>query len=248
VVFPLKQRFFWRRADHVIAISNAVREALLADGLEPGRVTVIPSAVQLGSPFAAPSVDIRHRLGIPQKGQLAVSLGALTPEKDHFTMIAAGARLVRDLPDLHWVVVGEGPLRAPLEARIGEQGLKSRFHLVGHLDDPEQALGGADVYVLSSTSEGLGSSALAAMARGIPVVASRVGGIPDLLGSGGGVMVEPQNPAALADAVRRVLMDPELRREVTGVARQELGRYSVDAMAERVLSVYRSCAHSHDGS
>jgi glycosyltransferase involved in cell wall biosynthesis len=61
-------------------------------------------------------------------------------------------------------------------------------------------------------------------------------------------MVEPQNPAALADAVHRVLTDAELRRKVTQAARQELGRYSVDAMAERVLSVYRSCAHSHDGS
>jgi glycosyltransferase involved in cell wall biosynthesis len=177
-----------------------------------------------------------------------VSLGALTPEKDQFTMIAAGARLVRDLPDLHWVLVGDGPLRARLESRIVEQGLQGRFHLVGHLDDPEDALAGADLYVLSSTSEGLGSSALAAMARGIPVVATRVGGIPDLLGGGGGIMVEPQNPAALADAVHRVLTDSELRRKVTQAARQELGRYSVDAMAERVLSVYRSCAHSHDGS
>lgn len=248
VVFPLRQRFFWRRADRVIAISNAVEEALLAEGLEPGRVTVIPSGVEVGALSATPSVAIRHRLGLPQNGQVAVSLGALTPEKDQFTMIAAGARLVRDLPDLHWVLVGDGPLRARLEARIVEQGLQGRFHLVGHLDDPEEALAEADLYVLSSTSEGLGSSALAAMARGIPVVATRVGGIPDLLGRGGGIMVEPQNPAALADAVHRVLTDAELRRKVTQAARQELGRYSVDAMAERVLSVYRSCAHSHDGS
>jgi glycosyltransferase involved in cell wall biosynthesis len=248
VVFPLRQRFFWRRARRIIAISNAVREALLAEGLAAERVIVIPSAVDLDALSAARHESIRHRLGLPRNGQVAVSLGALTPEKDQLTLVAAAARLVRDLPDLHWVLVGDGPLRARLEAQIADQGLKSRFHLVSHMADPEQALAGADVYVLSSTSEGLGSSALAAMALGIPVVATRVGGIPDLLGSGRGVMVEPRDPAAFADAVRRVLTDPELRREVTRAARQELGRYSVGAMAERVLSVYRSCAHSHDGS
>jgi glycosyltransferase involved in cell wall biosynthesis len=248
VVFPLRQRYIWRRARRIIAISNAVREALLADGIEPERVIVIPSAVDLDALSAGPTESIRQRLGLPGNGQVVVSLGALTPEKDQFTLVAAAAQLVRDLPDLHWVLVGDGPLQARLEAQIAEQGLQNRFHLVRHMADPEQALAGADLYVLSSTSEGLGSSALAAMALGIPVVATRVGGIPDLLGSGRGIMVEPQNPAAFADAVRRVLTDSELRREVTRAARQELGRYSVGAMAEQVRSVYRSCAHSHDGS
>ena len=248
VVFPLRQRLVWRRARRIIAISNAVRDALLAEGLEPERVTVIPSAVDLDALSDTQGEDIRHRLGLPRDGQVAVSLGALTPEKDQLTLVAAAARLVRDLPDLHWVLVGDGPLKVRLKAQIADQGLQSRVHLVGHMADPEQALAGADAYVLSSTSEGLGSSALAAMALGIPVVATRVGGIPDLLGSGRGIMVEPGNPAAFADAVRRVLTDSELRQQVTRAARQGLGRYSVGAMAEQVLAVYRSCAHSHDGS
>ena len=248
VVFPLRQRFFWRRARRIIAISNAVREALLAEGLEAARVTVIPSAVDLDALASAPSVNIRHRLSLPRNGQVAVSLGALTPEKDQLSLVWAAAQLVRDLPDLHWILVGDGPLRGRLKAEIDRRGLQGRFHLVSHLADPEQALAGANVYVLSSTSEGLGSSVLAAMALGIPVVATRVGGIPDLLGSGRGVMVEPRDPVALAGAVRRILTDSELRQEVIRAAREDLGRYSVGAMAERVLSVYRSCAHSHDGS
>jgi glycosyltransferase involved in cell wall biosynthesis len=248
VTFPLRKRFLWRRARRIIAISNAVREALLAEGIQPERVIVIPSAVDLDSLSAHQGGSFRHRLALPGKGQLAVSLGALTPEKDHFTLVEAAARLVRDLPDLHWVVVGDGPLRPRLEAQIMEHGLQSRFHLVGPMPDPEQALTGADLYVLSSTSEGLGSSALAAMALGVPVVATRVGGIPDLLESGRGILVEPRNPAALADAVHLVLTDADLGQELTRAARQDLGRYSVGAMAERVLSVYRSCAHSHDGS
>jgi glycosyltransferase involved in cell wall biosynthesis len=248
VTFPLRQRFLWRRARRIIAISPAVREALLTEGIHPERVLVIPSAVDLEGLSASQGDSTRDRLALPGNGQLAVSLGALTPEKDHFTLVEAAARLVQDLPDLHWVVVGDGPLRARLEAQIVDQGLQSRFHLVGAMADPDRALSGADLYVLSSTSEGLGSSALAAMALGVPVVATRVGGIPDLLESGRGIMVEPRNPAALADAVHRVLTDSALGQELTRAARQELGRYSVGAMAERVLSVYRSCAHSHDGS
>jgi glycosyltransferase involved in cell wall biosynthesis len=248
VTFPLKHRLLWRRAHRIIAISGAVRDALLAEGIPSDRVVVIPSAVDLDGLAAAPNGDPRRELKLPQKGHLAVSLGALTPEKDHFTLLEAAARLVRDLPDLSWIVVGDGPLRADLEARILQLGLASRIRLVGDLADPEQALRVADLYVLSSTSEGLGSSALAAMALGVPVVATRVGGLPDLLGSGQGIMVEPGNPAALADAMRRVLTDAKLRQELIPAGREEAARHSVPAMAERVLSVYRSCAHSHDGS
>jgi glycosyltransferase involved in cell wall biosynthesis len=179
---------------------------------------------------------------------LAVSLGALTPEKDHLTLVAAAARLVRDLPDLHWLIVGEGRLEKRLQEKIGQLGVQSRVHLLGHLDDPHDALAAADVFVLSSRSEGLGSSVLAAMARGVPVVATRVGGVPELLESGTGLLVEPGNPVELAAAVHRVLGDPGLRESLTGNARAVLGKYSVRAMAERVMSVYRSCAHTLDGS
>jgi glycosyltransferase involved in cell wall biosynthesis len=172
----------------------------------------------------------------------------LTPEKDHSTLISAAARLVRELPDLHWVIVGDGPLRRTLQQQIQHAGVSDRVHLWGPLEDAHRALAGADLFVLSSTSEGLGSSILAAMARGVPVIATRVGGIPDVLSGGGGVMVEPQDPAALASTARRVLGDPSLRQQLTRRAREELPRFSPSAVAEQVLSVYRSCAHSLDGS
>jgi glycosyltransferase involved in cell wall biosynthesis len=247
VTFPLQRRFFWRRACRIIAISQAVRDALLRDGLEAARLVIIPSAVDPQA-CGAKGVDIRTRLGLPRNGQVALNLGALTPEKDQSTLIGAAARLVRDLPDLRWVIVGEGPLEKKLRQQIVQLGLEGRVHLLGHLDDPHLALGQADVFVLSSISEGLGSSALAAMACDVPIVATRVGGVPDLLGSGGGVLVEPGQPAELAAAVHRVLTDSSLRWRLTNTARGELGRFSVSAMAEQVLSVYRSCAHSLGGS
>ncbi|HEY5940820.1 MAG TPA: glycosyltransferase [Gemmatimonadales bacterium] len=248
VIFPLRRRGFWLRARRVIAISEAVRNALVADGVDPERIVVIPSAVDIEGSATPAQASIRHALRLPENGRLAVCLAALTPEKDHSTLVAAAALLVRDLPNLHWVIAGEGPLRGVLEQRISAAGLKERFHLVGQLPDPHTALAGADVCVLSSTSEGLGSSILAAMALGVPVVATRVGGIPELLGTGAGLMVSPGDSSAFAAAVRRVLTEPGLRENLVRIGRHEASGFSVHGMAERVLGVYRSCVHSLDGS
>jgi glycosyltransferase involved in cell wall biosynthesis len=177
-----------------------------------------------------------------------VSLGALTPEKDHSTLLEAAALLVRDLPELHWAVIGEGPLRPALQARIAQLGLGERVHLVGQIEDAHLALAGADVFVLSSLAEGLGSSVLAAMALDVPVVATRVGGVPELLEAGAGVLVTAGNPAQIAAAVGRVLLEPGCAAGLADAARRELRKFTVNAMAERVVEVYRSCAHSLEGS
>ena len=126
--------------------------------------------------------------------------------------------------------------------------MNDRVHLVGGLVDPDRALAGADLFVLSSTSEGLGTSALAAMARGIPVIATRVGGLTELLDSGAGLLVPPSDPGALAEAVRQVLNDPELRSRLARSGREVAHAHAIGPMADQVLSVYRSCAHSFDGS
>ena len=248
VIFPIRRNTLWVRAQRVIAISDAVRQALIADGLSPDRLTVIPSGVDVAELRASRGPSIRTRFSLPEKGQVAASLGALTPEKDVFTLLEAAALLVRDLPDLHWIVVGEGPLRSILLDRIRQLGLTERVHLVGGLTDPHLALTGADVFVLSSQAEGLGSSILAAMALEVPVVATRVGGVPELLESGAGALVPPGSPAELAGAVRRVLREPEYAAGLRLAARQRLGSFSISAMAEQVVEVYRSCAHTLDGS
>jgi glycosyltransferase involved in cell wall biosynthesis len=247
VTFPIRRRFFWARASRIIVISRAVGDALIRDGLDESKLVIVPSALDPAA-SASPAVDHRTRLKVSQSGQLAVALGSLTPEKDHLTLIQAASLLVQDLPDLHWIIVGEGPVEKRLQQTIRELGVEDRVHLVGGLEDPHQALAGADVFVLSSTSEGFGSSVLAAMARDIPVVATRVGGVPDLLANGSGMLVSPQSPDELAAAVRQVLSDSVLRESLVQNARAELPKYSASAMAERVLSVYRSCAHSLDGA
>jgi L-malate glycosyltransferase len=247
VIFPIRHRLFWNRAQRVIAISDAVRESLEAGGVSSGHIVVLPDAIDLEELRAVHPAGVPS-LPFPPGGRLAVTLGSLTPEKDHRTLIAAAAILARVLPDLRWAVVGEGPLRSELQRQITTLGLTERFHLVGDLPDPHLLLDQADVFVLSSTAEGLGSSILAAMARGVPVVATRVGGVARLLDGGAGLLVPPGNAGELAEAVRRVLTEPDLRGSLVQTACGEIIHYSSSGMAERVLSVYRSFAHSLDGS
>jgi glycosyltransferase involved in cell wall biosynthesis len=246
VVFPLKRSGFWRRADHIIAVSNAVRDVLIAAGVPRARITVISDAVHLSPDDSG--LDVRKRLNLPPEAQLALNLGALTPEKAQSTLVHAAALLVRDLPSLYWVVVGKGPMRRTLEREIAGNGLEGRFHLMGDIPDPDVVLREANVFVTSSTSEGLGSAALAAMAAGIPVVATAVGGLVDLLAEGHGLMVKPGDAQGLAQAVRRVLSDSDLRNQLRSAGRQASRNYGVAGMAERVLEVYRSVAHTLDPS
>jgi len=106
----------------------------------------------------------------------------------------------------------------------------------------------ADVYVMSSREEGLGTSVLDAMARGIPVASTSAGGLPELLYEGGGILVPPRSPDALAGAVRRLLCDPDLRQRVVTQASRTVESFSAERMATEVLTMYRSCAPLLDGS
>lgn len=242
VDFPLRRRGFWSRADRVIAISDAVARVLQADGIDPRRIVVVHSGVDVTEAAHAVPMGIRNRLGLPEQCPLAVNVGALVPHKDHATLLRAAALLRERLPRLHWAIAGEGPLRGELERLRGELGLRDCVHLVGHVPEPLGLVADADVFVMSSREEGLGTSVLDAMARGIPVASTTAGGLPEMLGDGAGVLVPPEQPAALADAVASLVEDPELRTRVRDRALMVVQGFSASRMAEEVGTVYRSCA------
>jgi L-malate glycosyltransferase len=163
------------------------------------------------------------------------------PHKDHATLLRAAAALTARLPDLHWVVAGAGPERESLEDLRASLGLERRVHLIGHMEDPARLVADADCFVMSSREEGLGTSVLDAMALGIPVASTTAGGLPEMLQGGAGVLAPPGEPAALADAVARILTEPGLGREVAARATAIVEQFTARRMAEAVRSVYRSC-------
>ena len=242
VDFHLRRRGFWRRAHRVIAISRAVADVLLADGIAAERVTIVPSGISLEDSRAAAPLGVRAHLGLPADAKLAANVAALVGHKDHATLLHAAAALRDTVPWLHWVIAGEGPLRADIEELRERLGLGGRVHLLGHIPDPVRLIADADVYVMSSSQEGLGTTVLDAMAIGIPVASTAAGGIPDMLSDGGGLLVPTGDYEALADAIRRILTDSTLRAALIDRAGTAVRRFTSRRMAEDVVSVYRSCA------
>lgn len=248
VDFHLRGWGYWTHADRLIAISQAVADVLISDGIQPGRITVVHSGICLDTTRRATRLGIRDHLGLPPEASVAANVAALVPHKDHASLVTAAKVLERRFPDLHWVVAGRGPLRRQLETQIERLGLRGRVHLMGHLDEPDRLIADSDLFVMSSQEEGLGTSVLEAMALGIPIASTSAGGLPELLGKGAGLLVPPRDPAALAHAVSRILEDAELARRLVRRAQEEVLRFSDRRMAEEVRSVYRSFAHSLDGS
>ncbi|MGH7519838.1 MAG: glycosyltransferase [Gemmatimonadales bacterium] len=222
----------WRRPDRIIAVSDAVRQMLISDGIATDAITVVPDGIDPDEirRAAVPALDIRSQLRLPAKALLAVNAAALVDHKDQRTLIRA-ARYARSLePQLHWVIAGEGPLRAALTAEIAKLELQGRVHLVGWIDRIEALIAEASIFVMSSKTEGLGSVILNALALGRPVVATAAGGIPEILPAE--ALVPPGAAEALAQKVVDVLHHP------TPVGFP--ARCSAQAMAHGVLEVYRA--------
>jgi glycosyltransferase involved in cell wall biosynthesis len=242
VDFPLRRLGFWARAARIIAISDAVAAVLRSDGIDPARISVVRSGVDLAEAELALPIGVRERLGLGAGVPLAAHIGALVPHKDQATLLRAAAALRLRCPALHWALAGEGPLRPELERLRDQLGLGDRVHFLGHLAHPLGLLAEADLFVMSSRQEGLGTSVLDALARGIPVASTDAGGLPEILEGGAGLLVPAGNPSALADAIERIVTDPALRRSLGGRAREAVRRFSAARMAEEVLTVYRSIA------
>ncbi|TFG46270.1 MAG: glycosyltransferase [Gemmatimonadales bacterium] len=237
---PLRRTGFWRRADRIIAVSAAVQAALTARGVPASNITVVHDGIPVEEVSAMPPEDLRPTLGLPPGTPLVITTGALVGVKDHMTLVRAAEVAAGRRPDLHWAIAGEGHLRASLDRLITELGLRDRVHLLGDVPDAARFVALADLFVMSSIREGLGTAILDAMALGTPVVGTRTGGITELLEDGAGRLVPPRDPAALAAAVLDLLDDPASRTALAARGREAVRRYGDERMAEGVLRVYRS--------
>lgn len=230
VDFHLRRWSPWRHVDRIIAISAAVRNVLIDDGVSPHGIAVVADGINPAEVRVAEPLNVRARLGLPAGTPLAVNVAALVDHKDQRTLIqaAAHARAVR--PDLHWVIAGEGELRGRLTAEIARLGLTDRVHLLGYVDPADALIREADVFAMSSKEEGLGSVILNALALEKPVVATAAGGIPEILPAT--ALVPVGDAAALADKVVAALDHP------APFPLPE--KFTARAMAQGALAVYRS--------
>ncbi len=217
---PRRYRLLNRWTRRVIANADAVAQAVRqGEGLGTERIEVIPNAVDLVR-FHPPGPEhraaTRERLGLPREGPLWVCVANLRPVKGHALLLESMARLGDAAP--HLALIGGGPLRAELESRVETSGLAGRVRFLGALPDAAPALAAADGFVLASSSEGMPNGVLEAMAAGLPVVATDVGGTRELLGEAGR-LVPSGDGEALSDALAALSADPQLRLDLGTRAR-----------------------------
>ena len=224
----------WRVPDRVIAISSAVEAALKEGGIPPSKIALVPSGVDI---FALGAERIRTDQGGDPD---IIALGALTWEKGHRVLVEAFARVATRLPRATLTILGEGPERGPIEALVRRHGLGDRVALPGEMTNPARRLARATVLVQPSHREALGTSVLEAMAAGVPVIATAVGGLSEVLAGGAGVLVPPGDATSLSEAIIALIEDPVRRESLRCRADERVRQYDIRGMADRCAQVYRS--------
>lgn len=233
---------FTRVPKRVIAPSEFVRQHLIERGVAPGHVAVVPPAVDFPDPMPVPV--LRAELGLDAQAVIVGSVGVLRREKGHEQLIEAVLPLLGRYPQLHLVIVGGGDsARDALREQAAAAGMGARIHLLGARSDVPALLPDFDIFALATHIEASGTAFVEAGAAGLPVVGTRVGGVPEMMREGeSGFLVPLFDIPALTGALDRLIADPDLRRRMGNAGHRyclEEGRFTRAALGERTEHWYR---------
>jgi glycosyltransferase involved in cell wall biosynthesis len=237
-------RWKYRQVDCFIAASDAIRRMLVADGVPADRTVTVHEGIDVDHVLAAPAVNVHEAFFLPHGAPVVGNVAALVPHKGQRYLIEAAHQVVQQLPDARFVILGEGDLREQLAKQVHEHHLEKHVLLPGFRTDVLGCIKGFDLFVMSSVTEGLGTSLLDAMACARPIVATTAGGIPEIVEEGvNGLLVPPRDQTALATAIVRALKDAGLRQRMgdAGLTRVN-ARFTVERMVAETASVYARVA------
>ena len=242
----LEARVLQWGAQRIIAVGQAVADAH-RQRLAGCSITIIPNAVAIPRLLELAEIEsLRLEVSGSSYRPLLVAIGKLTPQKGFEDLLDAFALVCRDYPEAYLVIAGSGELMPELASQIQALNLERNARLLGQRQDVEKLLAAADLYVSSSRWEGLSVAMLEAMAAGVAVVATAVGETPEILTEEMGVPVPPEDPEKLAEALAKLLSDPNRRRDLGLKARQHvIAHYEAPAWAERILALYSTLARAN---
>jgi len=242
-------RWSLRSPKKVLTVSVPFRDQLAAFGVRPERIEIVHNAIPAGWGDEAcepeQAARLRASAGIAPDRKVILIVGRLSREKDHLTLLEAVNRLPPNLKP-HLVIVGDGPEKSRIEERMRHLGMDGYVTLTGQQSSAEPWYGIADVAVLSSLSEGSPNALLEAMATNVPVVATAVGGVPEIVThEESALLIEPGDPLSMSAAIARLLTGPELAGRLKRRSHELiLERHEPEARTRKLVSIYRSLAES----
>jgi glycosyltransferase involved in cell wall biosynthesis len=243
----LVNRLLLERRDRVVGVGEAVRQALIVnEGIPAPRVSVIYNGVDL-RPYSSASessrLAVRQELGLNADDLVIMQVARLDYLKDHATAIRAMDRVVQKRKNARLVLVGEGPERDAIQKQVQESNLGPYVRLLGLRGDVPRLLAAADLFLLTSISEGIPLTIIEAMAAGIPVVATQVGGLAEMIEDGKtGFLAPAGDPDALAERILRVADNPALRAQFGCLARDRASQiFSEDQMHLQYKQLFQEC-------
>jgi glycosyltransferase involved in cell wall biosynthesis len=236
-------RWSLRAADRVVAVCGSFRQQLISARIPQAKIRVVHNSAAISDSIPAEAANqIRRNLGVDQDTRVLIAIGRLSFEKGHADLIGALDQLRRSKPDLVWklLIVGSGPEQVNLETAVRQLGLDAHVIFVGQQSDVLPFLQISDLMVLPSHSEGSPHVVFEAMSAGVPILATRVGGIPEILTDGQtGLLVPPKHPEAMASGIASVLESPQMALSLASRAREILAeRFSHDTYSTALLEIY----------
>jgi len=241
-----------RNVDAFIATTGEIEKGLLRDGINPSKIHRISNFIDFSSLSMAGvhrRSETKKDLGTKDVRQVAFS-GRFVERKGIAFLLQAWAELHRDFPNARLILFGDGPLLSAMKNLARELDIGGSVEFAGHVDRIIEYLSRADIYVLPSLQEGMPNALLEAMACGLPPVATRIGGVEDIIINGeNGILVNPADAISLAEGIRRLLTDDMLVSTIAAKAQQTIiDFYSIENTVPRYLALYKSLLIAHPGS
>jgi glycosyltransferase involved in cell wall biosynthesis len=245
---PFLVKWKYRLYDRVIAISQGIADVLLEEGVPSEKLACVRSAVNVEAyQQSCDRAWFRQQFDLPEEALVMATVAQLIPRKGHRYLLQAMPGLVKNYPNLRWLIFGKGPLHEDLRKQINQQGLQSYVQLAGFRDDLASIYPCLDLLVHPALMEGLGIALLQAASAGLPIVAVDAGGMPEVVEDGvNGRLVPPGSVEVLGDTVDQLLSNRSLRRQMGESGRERMRScFSVEQMVEGNLEVYRELLYTN---
>lgn len=246
VDFSVRKSFvsLWKyrwRVDRYIAISNAIKDVMINDGIDGDRISVVHSGIDPARFDGVEPVPLRDELGLEPDTKLIGNVAHMADHKGQRYLIDAMPVILESVPNAHLAIAGSGELRDQLQAQVERLGLDRSITFLGFRKDVAALDKTFDVFVMSSHMEGLCTSILDAMTCGVPVVATEAGGIPEIVkNEQNGLVVPVRDPESLGRAVLKILADQDRATRFAQTGRKTVGEnFTIDTMTEGNLAIYR---------